>query len=140
MYYIDTSVLVAYYSPEPLSGKAEAFLLSNGRPVISALTEVEVFSALARKVREHAMTKAEAVRIKAKFISHIESGMYSRLTVEPHHYKLAGDWIGLFKWNLRTLDALHLAIVSSEGLPIVTADQVLAKSAAGLGLEAVRLA
>jgi len=140
MYYIDTSVLVAYYSPEPLSGKAEAFLLSNGRPVVSALTEVEVLSALARKVREHAMSKTEAIRIKAKFMSHVESGMYGRLTVEPHHYKLAGDWIALFKWNLRTLDALHLAIVSSEGLPIVTADQGLAKSAAGLGLEVIRLA
>jgi uncharacterized protein len=140
MYYIDTSVLVAYYSPELLSGKAEAFLLNNGRPIISALTEVEVFSALARKVRERAMPKTEAVRIKAKFISHVESGMYHRLTIGPHHYKLAGDWIALFKWNLRALDALHLAIASSEALPIVTADQGLAKSAAGLGLEVVRLA
>jgi predicted nucleic acid-binding protein len=35
MVYVDTSVLVAYYCPEPLSGKAETFLISQDKPVIN---------------------------------------------------------------------------------------------------------
>jgi predicted nucleic acid-binding protein len=41
MYYVDTSVLVAYYCPEALSEKVEAFLTSNLQTSISLLTEVE---------------------------------------------------------------------------------------------------
>ena len=63
------------------------------------------------------MAKPEAARITSKFISHLETDMYARLPVELHHYKLARDWIALFKWNLRTLDALHLAVASSEDMP-----------------------
>ena len=137
MYYVDTSVLVAYYCPEPLSEKAEAFLLGHGQPIISVLTEVELCSAVARKVRERLMSKPEATKITGKFVSHLETDMYGRLPVEPHHYRLARDWIALFKCNLKTLDALHLAVASSEGLPIVTADQALTDSAKGLGLEGV---
>jgi predicted nucleic acid-binding protein len=51
MYYIDTSVLVAYYCPEPFADKAEEFLAKIDKPNISALTEVELFSALSRKLR-----------------------------------------------------------------------------------------
>jgi predicted nucleic acid-binding protein len=39
MYYIDTSVIVAYYCPEALSDKAEDFLSKIDRPNISSLTE-----------------------------------------------------------------------------------------------------
>lgn len=47
--YIDTSVLGAYYCPEPLSGAAEAALLELRDPCISPLTEVEFASLVARK-------------------------------------------------------------------------------------------
>jgi predicted nucleic acid-binding protein len=55
--------------------------------------------------------------------------------VQQHHYRLARDWIGLFKTELKTLDALHLAIASAEGLSIVTADEGLSKSAKALGAD-----
>lgn len=51
MVYVDTSVLVAYYCPEPLSVAVQQFLIEQPKPAISSLTEVELFSALARKVR-----------------------------------------------------------------------------------------
>ena len=50
MVYVDTSVLVAYYSPEKLSERAEEFLIGQDRVAISNLTELELFSALSRKV------------------------------------------------------------------------------------------
>ena len=47
MYYIDTSVLVAYYCPEALSEQVQDFLSEQVKPAISTLTEVELFSAIA---------------------------------------------------------------------------------------------
>jgi predicted nucleic acid-binding protein len=63
----------------------------------------------------------------------------THLFVEPHHYRLARDWIGLFHTNLRTLDALHLAIAHAEGLTFVTADQELAESVKVLALDVMVL-
>jgi len=139
MFYIDTSVVVAYYYPEPLSEKAEAFLVTHIRPAISTLTEVEMFSALSRKIREGGLSRKDAGRIIAKFLSHLDGHFYTHIFVEPHHYRLARDWIGLFNTNLKTLDALHLAIAHVEGLVFVTIDQGLAESARFLALDVVVL-
>jgi len=139
MFYIDTSVIVAYYYPEPLSEKAEAFLMAHLRPAISTLTEVEMFSALSRKIREGELSRKDAAKIVAKFLSHVDGHFYTHLFVEPHHYRLARDWLGLFNTNLKTLDALHLAIAYGEGLTFVTADQGLAESAKVLALDMVML-
>lgn len=139
MFYIDTSVIVAYYYPEPLSEKAEAFLMTHIRPAISTLTEVEMFSVLSRKIREGGLSRKDAGRIIAKFLSHVDGHFYTHLFVESHHYRLARDWIGLFNTNLKTLDALHLATAHVEGLTFVTGDQELAESARFLALDVVLL-
>lgn len=135
--YIDTSVLVAYYCPEPLSRRVEEFITVQIKPAISALTEVELFSALSRNVREGGLDRKDASRIASKFISHVDNFMYTVMSLEDHHYRLARDWIGLFKLPLKSLDALHLAIASSESLTIVTADRNLSHSAKALGIEAI---
>jgi predicted nucleic acid-binding protein len=137
--YIDTSVLVAYYCPEPLSEKVEAFLTAHIRPVISSLTDLELFSAISRKVREKGMDRKDAGRVEARFVAHLNNHYYTYLSVEAHHFRLARDWIGMFKINLRSLDALHLALASSQGLAIVTTDQKLSKSAKTLSLNAILL-
>jgi uncharacterized protein len=137
--YVDTSVLVAYYCPELLSTKAETFITHQVRPVISSLTEIEFFSAMSRKVREKSIYRRDASRIAAKFLTHVNSQYYASFPVEDHHYKLARDWIGMFSLALRTLDALHLAICSSEGLDIVTADPALFRSAKALSLNSILL-
>ncbi len=62
MAYIDTSVLVAYYCPEPLSDQVEAILLNTERPAISQLTEVEFISALTRKIRGQMLTTGDGGR------------------------------------------------------------------------------
>lgn len=138
-FYIDTSVLVAYYCPEGLSDKAEEFLTTHSQPAISALTELELFSAVSRKIREGGLSKRDANRIVATFISHTDGRFYTYLPVQLHHYRLARDWIGLFKLGLKSLDALHLAIASSEGLTIVSGDRNLSKSAEALGLKVILL-
>ena len=139
MFYVDTSLIAAYYTPEPLSDRVEEFLLSQNCPAVSSLTELELFSALSRKVREEGLDPADAGKVGARFLSHLENGFFTRLPVESGHYRLARDWLGLFSTSLRSLDALHLAVASTGGLTVVTADLGLSKSARALGLEVLLL-
>ena len=132
--YFDTSLLVPYYCPEPLSQAAERTLRGDLRPTISDLVEVEFFSALTKKVREKEMPSTEAVRVGQQFLEHLQTGMYTRLAVQRRHYKTAREWLARFTFPLRSLDALHLALADAEGLRLATADRDLSRSARGLRL------
>jgi predicted nucleic acid-binding protein len=137
--YLDTSVLIPYYSPEPLSARCEALIRSETRPVISDLCAVELVSALARKVRRMELEAAEAERIKSAFQSHVEGSYYTLVPLERRHFRLAQDWIGQFRAPLRSLDGLHLAVVAAAGISIATADLALASSAEAFGIEVARV-
>ncbi len=139
MIYLDTSVVVAYYCPEPLSRRAEELIRAHTSPAVSDLTEVELRSALSRKVRTGELLPASATQIASRFSSHLEEGFYTRVPLERRHYEMAGEWLGRFALPLRTLDALHLAVAASEGLLFVTADAALARSAKALGIQIRRL-
>jgi len=134
MYYIDTSVLVAYYCPENLSDQVQSFLGEQIRPAISELTEVELFSAVARKVRMGGITQSDGNRILAKFLSHLNSGLFTSIPVASQHWRIARGWIGLFNTPLRTLDALHLAVASDGDYTLVTSDHHLHQAAQTLGV------
>jgi uncharacterized protein len=134
MAYLDTSILVAYYCPEPLSEAAEKVLRRVNQPSISALAEVEFVSALSRKMREKTLDREDARRILIEFESHLNQLLFKRIPLERDHYTLAYSWLSQFAIPLRTLDALHLAVASKNSLEIITADRGLAQSAAKLGL------
>ncbi|MBI1870559.1 MAG: type II toxin-antitoxin system VapC family toxin [Chlamydiae bacterium] len=138
MFYIDTSVLVAYYCPEALSDKVEHYLM-RGQSVISPLTEVELFSAVSRKIREGQMQSTDGRRVLARYLSHAEGSFYLKVAIETHHYRLARDWLGEFSTPLRSFDALHLAVAVSEDLTPLTADRAFSKSANALGIKTVFL-
>ena len=135
MAYVDTSVLVAYYSPERLSPKAQKAMRRSGPPVISPLTEVEFYSALSLKVRTGELEEDSASRISSLLQLHIEDGRYGIVPVEAREYALACEWLGRFSVNLRTVDSLHLAAAFSNDLPLLTADKALAESAKRLGVK-----
>jgi len=137
MYYLDTSILVAYYYPEPGSDAVEEFLLKLKRPIISSLTEVELVSALARKIREKDLSITDGNKIFTEFQSHLKQSYFKRIAIEDSHYHTAIHWIAQFATPLRTLDALHLAVVAESGLTMITADKQLKSSAKYFGLEAL---
>jgi uncharacterized protein len=134
MAYIDTSVLVAYYCPEALSEAAQAEIRRARPPAISALTEVEFRSALARKVRIGELDEALAREVLSTFRLHRIEGVYRVVAIEARQYVMASEWIEAFRSPLRTLDALHLAAAFSNGLKLVTADRALAQSAKLFGV------
>jgi predicted nucleic acid-binding protein len=134
MAYLDTSVVVAYYCPEALSAAVGKAFARIPTPAISPLTEVEVRSGLALKIRTGQISAADASKILAQFSVHLSDGFYRIVEVGPREFELARDWIGLFTTPLRTLDALHLACAFANGLPILTADKSLSNSARSLGV------
>ncbi len=139
MYYIDTSVLAAYYCPEPLSDKAEEFILASGTPVISDLTRLELFSAISGKVRK-GLTPEDGNRIIRQFEHHlIEQKLYKQLNIDEHHYTMAANWIAQFNTPLRSLDGLHMAVSAAAQLNLLTADKQLADAAHFFGLEVTLL-
>lgn len=138
--YIDTSLLAAYYAPEPASPRVQAFLVDTPRPAVSWLTEVELCSAVARKVRERSLSESSALEVLALFRRHLAEDYYALLALSSEHYRLAAGWIGRLKLPLRTLDALHLAAAALAKLPLATLDKSLAQSAQKLGLDVIKLA
>jgi len=119
--YIDTSVLAAYYCPEPLSALAERTLRSLTSPAISELTLVELTSAVSRKVRERTLSREDGTAVLAQLEAHIEGGYYLVLPVRARDYRVAKAWLSQLNGTLRTLDALHLSIAEAAQASTLTA-------------------
>jgi predicted nucleic acid-binding protein len=133
--YLDTSVIAPFYWSEALSDTVEELLRTETKPGLSQLVEVELFSALSRRVRMREISQEEARAIANRFQTHLDNDFYLRIPIEPINYQLARGWIGRFNTSLRTLDAIHLACASSNNLRLVTADEALAASAESLKIE-----
>ena len=134
MDYFDTSVLAAYYCPEPNSPAAEKIILHSENPAISDLTELELVSALSRKIREKSITREDGRKSIAMFQSHVSQELFKKITVEQEHFQIARAWIAQFTKPLRTLDALHLAIATAQKALFFTSDLQLAKAARHFGI------
>lgn len=135
MIYIDTSILVAYYCPEKISDQVEKILVEANNPAISQLTEVELASAVALKIREKALSQENGKAVLSVFRTNIDDKSYIYLPIQPKHFTTAMNWIAEFNTPLRTLDALHLAIAAQNKAPLLTADIKFARSAKKLGVE-----
>ena len=137
MIYVDTSLVVAYYCPEAISKRAESIIRGKQAVFISDLTEVELMSALSRKVRIQELSREDAISIRSYFVAHLKAGIYRRTSLGSHHVVSAREFLAEFKTPLRTLDALHLALVISENLQLVTADEAFARAAKALSVRAI---
>ena len=135
MHYIDTSVLTAYYCPEPRSARVQRLLSKIDGPTISPLVEVEFHCAVARKVRAGELDPADAHRIFAQFQAHLTESRYHHVPIGIAEYTQARDWIARLTTPLRVLDALHLAAATAHTLPLLTADRTLARCAKKLGVQ-----
>ena len=130
--YFDTSVIAPLYRPEALTEAAEA-LQQRYRPVISLLTEVELASTIARWVRTEEMSEEHAVLAEKTFADDLRLNVFERTVLDDRHYWQARTWLQKRTTELRTLDALHLAVAFENGWPMITADKRLHQAAASLG-------
>ncbi len=140
MRYFDTSALLPYYRPEPLSDQVQELLVASEDPVlISVLTEIEFASVLARLVRMNELDDSRAGLIQAAFQEDIRRGCYRVLDLHREHYHLARDWLSGRVTSLRTLDALHLALAALENAEMITADKVMAIAAGRFSVQVLML-
>lgn len=134
--YVDNSVLTAFYAPEPSSAEVIEILTSaNIDPAVSNLTEVEFFSAIAKKLRTGEIEAVTAKKIRQRFVSHLENFLYARLPLRTSHFRLATNWLSDNGPSLTTLDALHVAVACFDDRKLLTADKGQAKAALELGVE-----
>ena len=135
MHYIGTSALVAFYVPEGVSGKVQRFYSSLDTAAISALTEVEVYSAVSRRVRMKELARDDARSVVSRFKAHVEGRLYQMIPLTEREFALARTWLGAFETSLRALDALHLAAAFANDLVLVTVDKALVRSGRYFGVE-----
>lgn len=134
--YVDNSVLTAFYAPEPRSAEVIEVLTSASiDPAVSNLTEVEFFSAVAKKLRTGGIEAVTAKKIRQRFVSHLENFLYTRLPLRTSHFRLATIWLSDNGPSLTTLDALHVAAACFDDRTLLTADRGQAKAARELGVE-----
>lgn len=129
MIYLDTSVLVAYYVPEPLSDLAQERLLAASAVMVSELAQIEFFSALALRQRLGHLSLSDAQRVATLFAGHLAQGLYISLHLSSAVYQQAQMYIRRFDLALKAPDALHLATAAFAQAPLVTADRQLARNA-----------
>jgi len=133
--YVDTSILAAYYCPEPLSERVEERLRALRPPVLSWLTDVELHSALAKKVRRGELAEEDAERVQDLFRTHVSYALYEVAAIEHEDFVQARQWMARMDTALRTLDAFHLAVAHRRDLEVLTADRGLSDAGRTFDLE-----
>ena len=144
-YFYDTSAFAKSYHPEPGSAKVAALLMTPGaRHTISRLGFVEFHSFSAKKCRIGLVTPAALTATIRFFWTDIHRGRFRVVRLSAAHHRAATRLIRRIgpTRNLRTLDALQLAVAMSlddpaDPITLVCADQALCSIAAAEGLAVV---
>ena len=135
--YLDTSVLAKWYLMEANSGQVADYIVNLDSAVISTLTKTEMRCLLARRKRMQELSPELEAQIYATFLEDIAQGHLALCQVEDKHLDSTAHLIDMLPgFNLRTLDAMHLAIAQHQGMTyIATADNLFAKAAGALGFK-----
>lgn len=135
--YLDTSALAKWYLNESYSDAVDAYLRRLPAAWISSLTRLELRCLLARRRRAQEISAELEGQILYSFRQDLRKEHLRMLPLADEHTAAAMELMdSLPRHSLRTLDALHLAIVLDAGLQaLVTADRTMAAAAGELGLE-----
>jgi predicted nucleic acid-binding protein len=137
--YFDASVIVALFMHDTFSERADEFGRSNAVvPVVSDFGAAEFSSAVARRVRTGDISIDRARVILSRFDSwHVE--IAGGIEIGPGDISSAATFLRRLDLNLRTPDAIHLAVTQRLGVPLATFDDRMAAAARTLGLSTVQL-
>jgi len=104
--------------------------------LISDLTLTEVISALARRLREGALTREIVRRVQHAMIERLDGDTYHRIELTRDVHRRAEHFLlTLTGMPLRAADALHLALAtSSHALSLASFDARLRAAARAVGL------
>lgn len=135
MIYLDTSVAIPLFVPEPASDAIDAWFESCDDTLISSdwiLTEFS--SALSIKVRRGEIEQKQAQAAWKDFENFCLSGL-RLVPVSRRAFTQAAQLVRNVPSGLRSGDSLHLSMALEAGVDsIATADNNLAKNAQSMGL------
>lgn len=134
--YIDTSALAKWYLNEEGSEEFTQYIQGVDTAVISSLTKTEMRSLFARRRRMCDIDVETESVLFAAFLDDIANGYVQLYPVEDERFDEAINLISLYPGHaLRTLDALHLAVLRHIGInSLVTADSVIASVAVDMAI------
>ena len=132
MRYLDASVVLAYYLPDPLSDAAATIYRAGGGLVLSDWAELEATSVIARLTRSGSLAERDARTTLALLRDHVDAALYRRVTTGAEHVEEARRLIADLRVPLRAPDGLHVVLARAHRLTLVTGDRQLARSGAAL--------
>jgi predicted nucleic acid-binding protein len=120
MRYLDTSLLVPLFLPEPESAPVRRWLdRQTGQLLaISDWTLTEFASVFGIKVREKTL-KPEQARNACALVAKLAAECLQVITPTRADYVRAADYLAQHQLGLRAGDALHLAVAHNEGAETV---------------------
>jgi predicted nucleic acid-binding protein len=138
MVYLDTSVVVPLFVPEPASEPVTDWFQATTDPFIAADWLVTEFaSALSLKQRTRELDDEQSRRVWTAFQEFCRGGL-RLIPVERPAFTQAAQLAREATSGLRAGDSLHLAVALSSGVDqLATADAVLANSATRQGLRVI---
>jgi uncharacterized protein len=143
--FFDTSAIAKHYHAENGSANVDSLLAEVGATqVISRLTFVEMHSVFAKKVRTGTLDAADFQKLTRRFRADVAGKRLRVVRVTARHFQSAERLIRRIGpvQNLRTLDALQLAVAISLNEPVrpiqlVCCDLALCSIASAEGLAVV---
>ena len=137
--YLDTSVLVPLFMPNPFSARADAFLRSVTVPsIVGDFAAAELASVVARRVRTREFTPDQARAVFTSFDAWV-ARLGPRTGTEVADIISTEGLLRRLDLPLRTPDALHLALVQRLGVTIATFDGQLKTGAIAIGVPVAML-
>ena len=131
--YLDASVLVALFVIDPLSARATAFLSAHPAiVVVSDFGAAEFSSAVARRVRTGDLTREDGQLAFLNFDTWIARSAH-REEINAADIGAVDRILRRLDVNLRTPDAVHIAVTQRVQSMLVTFDRSMAASARALG-------
>jgi predicted nucleic acid-binding protein len=132
--YLDASVLVALFSQDSLTTRADALLRTDYPAIfVSDLATAEFASSISRRVRMNEVTRRNA-RKAFEALDEWMTISANRLTLESGDIAMASGFLRRLDLPLRTADAMHIAAAARVGATLATFDVKMAVSAKTLGL------
>jgi len=134
VHFFDTSAICKHYHAETGTAKVDALLeLPNSSQVISRLAVVELHSVFAKKVRTGELDPAGFQKLTRRFRGDVAAKRLRVIRLTAAHFQSAERLIRRIgpAQNLRTLDALQLAVAINLNEPDQPIEFVCADHALG---------
>jgi predicted nucleic acid-binding protein len=132
--YLDASLLVALFTNDPFTRRADGFLRSNVPAlIVSDFAAAEFASAIARRVRTGEIAGAEA-RVAFAAFDAWTARACQRAEAGSADIAVAAAFLRQLDLALRTPDALNIAIAQRLGAVLATFDEKMAACARSLGV------